>query len=69
MQETIGQAIGNEEWRSSGAEQKDAAINEMRQAGEQREEPSKNSTMGKMEESVGKAVGCEGMENEGQKAQ
>ncbi|KAI4131232.1 MAG: hypothetical protein LQ338_001325 [Usnochroma carphineum] len=56
--------------KSSGAETKDAAVAEMRAAKEQSAgQPAKSETMGKVEEKLGGAVGCEGMVDEGKERQ
>ena len=59
--------------QKAGAADKDAAIKEMRAAKEvadkQGEDLTKNSTMGKVEQTLGSATGCEGMEEEGAKRQ
>lgn len=49
--------------QSTGAAEKADAINGMKAASSNRD--PKESGMGKVEEVAGKAVGCEGMENEG----
>lgn len=64
MQETIGNATGSDAWKSSGVDQKEAGLNEMKQAGEARK-AGEQQGYGKVETMAGKAVGCEGMESEG----
>ena len=54
---------GSKEWTDSGASTKQAGIDEMKKANEQRD--SQAGGLGKAEELAGKAVGCEGMEKEG----
>lgn len=49
--------------QSTGASEKTDAINGMKAASANRD--PNESGMGKVEEVAGKAVGCEGMENEG----
>ncbi|KAL9012923.1 MAG: hypothetical protein Q9180_009055 [Flavoplaca navasiana] len=65
--EAIGTYVSSDpSWKTAGAETKDAAVAEMRAAKEQSQgEPAKNDTMGKVEEKLGSAVGCEGMVGEG----
>ncbi len=62
-QETIGSMTGSEEWRSSGEAEKQAGIDNMKAASANRD--PQTSGLGKVEEMAGKAVGCEGMEQEG----
>lgn len=66
QQEQIGNVTGSEAWKSSGAEQKQAGINDMKKAGEQRNPDQQG--YGKVEALAGKAVGCEGMEKEGEQS-
>ncbi|KAI9722799.1 MAG: hypothetical protein M1828_004495 [Chrysothrix sp. TS-e1954] len=63
--ETIGSVSGSDAWKDSGAEQKQAGLDEMKAAGEARKEDG-GGGYGKAEEMAGKAVGCEGMEKEGE---
>ncbi|KAL8638267.1 MAG: hypothetical protein Q9228_004567 [Teloschistes exilis] len=69
--EAVGNYVSSDpSWKSSATETKDAAIAEMRAAKAQSEgEPGKNETMGKVEEKLGGAVGCEGMVGEGKERQ
>ncbi|KAL9007778.1 MAG: hypothetical protein Q9180_009581 [Flavoplaca navasiana] len=69
--EAIGTYVSSDpSWKTAGAETKDAAVAEMRAAKEQSQgEPAKNDTMGKVEEKLGSAVGCEGMVGEGKERQ
>ncbi|KAI4167736.1 MAG: hypothetical protein LQ343_006978 [Gyalolechia ehrenbergii] len=69
--EAIGTHISSDpSWKKSAAETKDAAVEEMRAAKAQSEgDPAKNETMGKVEEKLGGAVGCEGMVGEGKERQ
>lgn len=71
VQEAIGTHISSDpSWKKSAAETKDAAVEEMRAAKAQSEgDPAKNETMGKVEEKLGGAVGCEGMVGEGKERQ
>lgn len=48
-------------WKSSGAQDKEQAVDAMKTAGEQRE----GKGYGGIEEKVGNLVGCEGMQKEG----
>ena len=54
---------GSQDWKSSGESDKQAGIDAMKAASENRD--PQQSGMGKVEEVAGKLVGCEGMENEG----
>ncbi|KAL8671765.1 MAG: hypothetical protein Q9168_003736 [Polycauliona sp. 1 TL-2023] len=69
--EAIGTYVSSDpSWKSAGAETKDAAVAEMRAAKEQSQgEPGKSDTVGKVEEKLGSAVGCEGMVGEGKERQ
>lgn len=69
--EAIGTHISSDpSWKTSGTETKNAAVEEMRAAKAQSEgDPGKNETVGKMEEKLGGAVGCEGMVGEGKDRQ
>lgn len=53
---------GSHAWKSSGEQDKAAAIDTMKTAGEQRDT---NQGYGKVEEVAGKVAGCEGMQKEG----
>ena len=59
---------GSEPWTSAGQSDKSAAVEEMRAAKEASGSQTQNPTVGKVEELVGKGVGCEGMVEEGGKA-
>ncbi|KAI4145445.1 MAG: hypothetical protein L6R39_003797 [Caloplaca ligustica] len=65
--EAIGTYVSSDpSWKTSAAETKDDAVAEMRAAKAQNEShPGKNETVGKVEEKLGGAVGCEGMVDEG----
>jgi len=63
IQGVVGSVTGSEEWAKSGETDKQAGIDAMKAASENRD--SSQSGFGKVEEMAGKAVGCEGMENEG----
>ncbi|KAI4197350.1 MAG: hypothetical protein LQ350_005971 [Teloschistes chrysophthalmus] len=69
--EAVGTYVSSDpSWKSSATETKDAAVAEMRAAKAQSQgEPGKNETMGKVEEKLGGAVGCEGMVGEGKDRQ
>lgn len=54
---------GSEEWKASGESDKQAGLDAMKAAGANRD--PQQSGLGKVEEVAGKAVGCEGMEQEG----
>ncbi|KAF6807153.1 hypothetical protein CSOJ01_08341 [Colletotrichum sojae] len=60
---TIGNVTGSHAWTSSGEQDKAHAASTMKAAGEQRDASTQG--YGKVEETLGKAVGCEGMVNEG----
>lgn len=62
-QETVGTVTGSEEWKASGAETKQHAVDAMKAASADRD-PQRDG-YGKAEEIAGKAVACEGMEKEG----
>ena len=59
--------------QNAGAADKSAAVDEMRKAKEIGEKEggdlNKNPTLGKVEQTLGSATGCEGMEDEGAKRQ
>ena len=60
--------------QNAGASDKQAAVEEMRAAKAQSDaqgsgDVSKNETLGKVEQTLGSATGCEGMQEEGQKRQ
>ena len=59
--------------QNAGSADKQAAVDEMRAAKQasntQGGEISKNETLGKLEQTLGSATGCEGMEEEGAKRQ
>ena len=63
FQETIGAVTGSEEWKQSGQADKQAAVDGMKAASANRD--PQQSGFGKVEETAGRMVGCEGMENEG----
>ncbi|KAI4253671.1 MAG: hypothetical protein LQ352_003559 [Teloschistes flavicans] len=69
--EAVGNYVSSDpSWKTSASETKDAAVAEMRAAKAQSEgQPGKNETMGKVEEKLGGAVGCEGMVGEGKERQ
>lgn len=58
----MGSITGNKEWKESGHQQKEEAIENMKAASEGRDAAS---GYGKVEELAGKVTGCEGMEKEG----
>ncbi|KAG8530115.1 uncharacterized protein KY384_005597 [Bacidia gigantensis] len=70
------EAIGSytsTDMQNAGASDKQAAVDEMRAAKSQSDaqggELNKNSTLGSVEQKLGSATGCEGMEDEGAKRQ
>ncbi|MCJ1288415.1 hypothetical protein MMC26_007772 [Xylographa opegraphella] len=63
--ETIGNLSGSAPWQTAGQDDKAAAVDEMRAAKEASGSQTQNPTVGKVEEMVGKGVGCEGMVEEG----
>ena len=58
--------MGSAAWSESGAQQKQAGIDEMKAAGEQRKQDPQGHGMGKPEQLLGQVTGCEGMEKEGE---
>jgi len=60
---TVGSVTGSEEWKKSGEQDKQQGVDAMKAASANRDPNA--SGFGKAEELAGKAVGCEGMENEG----
>ncbi|MCJ1295068.1 hypothetical protein MMC34_006629 [Xylographa carneopallida] len=65
--ETIGNLSGSAPWQAAGQDDKAAAVEEMR-AAKQTTVETQNPTVGKVEEMLGKGVGCEGMVEEGGRA-
>jgi len=61
--DAVGSITGSTEWKESGHQQKQDAIENMKAANEGRDPAS--SGYGKVEEIAGKVAGCEGMEKEG----
>ena len=59
--------------QNAGASDKQAALEEMRAAkavgDQQGGEVAKNATLGKVEQTLGSATGCEGLEEQGAKRQ
>ncbi|KAF2706916.1 hypothetical protein K504DRAFT_459347 [Pleomassaria siparia CBS 279.74] len=62
-EEAIGNVTGAHAWKSSGVQDKEAAVADMKKAGEARDATQKG--FGGVEEKVGGLVGCEGMQKEG----
>lgn len=62
----VGSVTGSEDWKNSAEADKQAGIDAMKAASENR--APQQSGWGKVEEVAGKAVGCEGMENEGEQS-
>ncbi|KAF2189432.1 hypothetical protein K469DRAFT_700618 [Zopfia rhizophila CBS 207.26] len=62
-EQTIGNISSSEAWEASGAQDKEQAVHAMRGASEQRDHAKQG--FGKLEETAGKVVGCEGMQKEG----
>ena len=62
---------GSEDWKLTGQHDKDEAVKEMRTAREASgDEPGLGGLrVGRVEESLGNAVGCEGMVSDGQHKQ
>jgi len=58
--------MGSAAWSKSGAQQKQAGIDEMKAAGEKRDQDNAQHGMGKPEQLLGQVTGCEGMEKEGE---
>lgn len=68
-QETIGTLTSSEPWLAAGRDTKSAAVDEMRAAKDASAGAApRNPTVGRIEETLGKGVGCEGMVDEGHKA-
>jgi uncharacterized protein YjbJ (UPF0337 family) len=66
----IGKATASHPWQKSGKQDTAAGMQEMKKANAQNtSEPAQSGVVGKVEEAVGKAAGCEGMEKEGRKRQ
>lgn len=66
-EEAIGKLTGSEEWKRSGIQDKEAAMAEMRAADHG---PDKDSMVpGKLESTLGRAVGCDGMIEHGEEKQ
>jgi uncharacterized protein YjbJ (UPF0337 family) len=59
---TIGDVSGSHAWKSSGEQDKAAAVDTMKKAGEMRDQ---SQGYGKAEEVAGNLTGCEGMQKEG----
>jgi hypothetical protein len=69
--ETIGNLTRSEEWKTSGQRDKDAAVKDMR-AGREASDPEQGiggPRVGQTETSLGNAVGCEGMVENGKAKQ
>ncbi|KXT06210.1 hypothetical protein AC578_1398 [Pseudocercospora eumusae] len=62
----IGAVTGSEAWKDSGESDRQEGIDAMKAASANRD--AKQSGFGKAEEIAGKAVGCEGMEREGEES-
>lgn len=63
QQSAIGTVTGSQAWTASGEQDKAHAVHTMKAAGEKRDASAQG--YGKVEELAGKAVGCEGMQQEG----
>ncbi|MCJ1251930.1 hypothetical protein MMC30_009168 [Trapelia coarctata] len=64
--ETIGNLTSSPAWQKTGQDDKSSAVDEMRAAkAAQGGDVTRSETVGKIEETVGKGVGCEGMVEEG----
>ena len=59
----MGAVTGSEAWNSSAESDKQAGVDAIKAASSNRD--PQQSGYGKVEELAGKAVGCEGMEDEG----
>jgi len=67
VEETVGNVTGSKDWQESGKKDSQSGIEEMKAASaNSSSEPAASSIGGKVEQMAGKAVGCEGMEGEGQ---
>ena len=66
MQGVVGSVTGSADWQNSAETDKQQGIDTMKAAGQNRD--PNQSGFGKAEELAGKAVGCEGMENEGEQS-
>ncbi|KAF2266802.1 hypothetical protein CC78DRAFT_458312 [Lojkania enalia] len=62
-EEIIGSVAGSQAWKSSGAQDKEHAVDAMKTASEGRDSNQKG--LGGVEEKAGHLVGCEGMQKEG----
>lgn len=62
----MGSVTGSSDWQKSAENDKQSGIDAMKAASANRDPNS--SGFGKAEEVAGKAVGCEGMENEGKES-
>jgi len=70
VEETIGNVTRNKEWQDSGKNDAKAGIDEMKTASQQNNStPTQSGLGGKIEEVAGKAVGCDGMAEEGKERQ
>lgn len=65
IQAAIGSVTGSHAWKGSGEQDKAHAVSSMKAAGEQRDAAGAQG-FGKAEALAGRALGCEGMEKEGQ---
>jgi len=63
--------MGSDEWKTTGQHDKEAAVKDMRSANDASSSESGigGAGVGKLEQSLGNAVGCEGMVTEGEKKQ
>lgn len=61
--ETTGSIIGNQEWTDSGRQEKEQGLQNIKNASQNRN--PETDGWGKTEEIAGRAVGCEGMQQEG----
>ncbi|ELR24013.1 uncharacterized protein ACA1_144040 [Acanthamoeba castellanii str. Neff] len=66
-EEVIGNMTGSEDWKRSGLADKEAARAEMRAANEGPKDPG--LVPGQIESTLGRAVGCEGMIENGEEKQ
>jgi uncharacterized protein YjbJ (UPF0337 family) len=67
-EEVIGNVTGSEDWKRSGHDDKEAALAEMR-AANQGGPKDAGVVPGKVESTLGKAIGCDGMVENGEAKQ
>lgn len=63
FQEATGNLTGNQDWTDSGRQEKEQGLRNIQNASQNRN--PQTDGWGKAEEMAGRAVGCEGMQQEG----